>query len=138
MEVIVDRIKDSTFAARGDTGHWVVMDTRKEFGGSEGASSPMEMVLMGLGGCTGIDVQTILQKMRVEVDHFSIRIAAERAAEHPKVFTRIHMIFAFRGMDLDEEKIHKAVHLSHDKYCSVSAMLSKTAEFSFEIQIFPK
>ena len=99
MEVIIDRIKDSTFAARGDTGHWVVIDTRKQFGGSEGASSPMEMVLMGLGGCTGIDVQTILQKMRVEVDHFSIRITAERAAEHPKVFTRIHMIYAFRGRD---------------------------------------
>lgn len=138
MQVTVQRFKNNTFLARGESNHWVVMDTKVEHGGSEGANAPMELVLCALGGCTGMDVESLLKKMRSPVRDFRIDIAAERSQEHPRVFTRIHLEYKFWGENLNLESITKAVELSQKKYCSVSAMLSKVAPLTYSIQINPE
>ena len=101
------------------------MDGATAFGGSEAASSPMELFLISLGGCTGMDVASLLKKMRVKIDKFEIVIEAERAEEHPKIYTKIDLVYKFWGKDLDSSKakIEKAINSSQDNYCSVSAMI---------------
>ncbi len=111
------------------------MDVKKEAGGQAAASGPMEMVLFGLGGCTGVDVETILKKMKVPVENFEIDIYAERAEEHPKVYTRIDMTYHFRGKNLPLNKLERAVKLSKDTYCSVSAMLAATVKITTKVEI---
>ena len=95
----------------------------------------MELVLQALIGCTAMDVVSILKKMKVEYDSFEVHENNERSEEHTKVYTKIHMIYKFEGRDLDTEKIKKAVHLSKDRYCSVSAMLRKAVNISYEIHV---
>lgn len=131
----IDLLKNMRFIGRSDTGHSVVMDTSKKVGGEESAPTPMEYVLLGLGGCTGMDVMSILRKMRQDVTGFSIGIENEKADEHPHVYTKIKLIYSVRGNDMDEKKVIRAIELSQDKYCSVSAMLSKTAELSWELKL---
>src|SRR6056297_3194644 len=109
MHVTIQRAKDATLITKGDSNHWVVMDSIKKFGGAEAGSKPMEMVLMSLGGCTGMDVLSLLKKMRVEIDDMRIEISAKRADEHPKVYTEIHLDYIFEGSDLNEDKLTKAV-----------------------------
>jgi len=135
MHITVQQAHDATFIAKGDSNHWVVLDSIKKFGGAEAGTKPMEMVLMSLGGCTGMDVLSLLKKMRVDIDDFRIEISAERADEHPKVYTEIHIKYIFKGDGIDEDKVKKAINLSQDKYCSVSAMLGKTAEITHDIKI---
>ena len=118
-----------------DSGHQVSMDTKKIVGGLESAATPMELVLQALIGCTAMDVVSILKKMKVEYDSFEVHETNERSEEHPKVYTKIHMIYKFEGKDLDTEKIKKAVFLSKDRYCSVSAMLKKAADVTYEITV---
>ena len=137
MNMIVQRIENNTFIARGESNHWVVLDTQKEHGGQSAAASPMEMVLSALGGCTGMDVESLLQKMRTPAETFKIEISAERREEHPRVFTHIHLKYIFSGKDLNPDSIEKAVNLSQNKYCSVSAMLAKIAKIDYEILINP-
>ncbi|GAB4369876.1 MAG: OsmC family protein [Calditrichia bacterium] len=124
-QIIVRQTEGITFIGRGKSNHWVVMDGSKNFGGSEAASSPMELFLISLGGCTGADVASLLNKMRVDTHKFEITIEAQRAAEHPKVYTQIDLTYRFWGKNLEaaKEKIEKAINLSQDKYCSVSAMI---------------
>ena len=124
-----------TFMAMGESGHWTAMDTGPELGGQSGASKPLELVLMGLAGCTGMDVVSILKKMRVDYQHLSIDVEAERAEDHPKVFTDITVVYRFRGEGLDTTKLQRAVDLSAEKYCSVSAMLGKTAQITHRIEV---
>lgn len=126
-----------TFVARGASNHYVVMDSRQEFGGTEGASSPMEMVLFGLIGCSGFDVVSILKKMRIRPETFVITAEADRSGEHPKVFTKIHLKYIFTGSDLKVDNLERAVQLSQEKYCSVAAMLKKAAELTYEIVVNP-
>lgn len=133
MQVNLYRAKGSTFIAKGDSNHWVVLDSVKQFGGSEAASKPMEMVLMALGGCTALDIESLINKMRTPADEFHVEISAERQDEHPKIFTKIHLNFIFKGTNLNRANIEKAVKLSQEKYCSVSAMLSKSVNISYEI-----
>jgi putative redox protein len=118
-----------------DSGHQVTMDTKKIVGGLETAGSPMEMVLQALLGCTAMDVVSILKKMKADYDSFEVHESHERAEAHPKVYTKIHLTFKFDGQDLDHEKIKKAVYLSKDRYCSVSAMLKPAVEISYEITV---
>jgi putative redox protein len=118
-----------------DSGHQVAMDTKKAVGGLETAGAPMEMVLQALMGCTAMDVISILKKMKVRYDSFEVHETNERAEAHPKIFTSIHLIFKFEGQDMDHEKLRKAVHLSKDRYCSVSDMLKKSVELTHEIRI---
>jgi len=123
--------------ARGDSNHWVVLDTKQQFGGHEAASQPMEMVLIALGGCTAMDVESLLNKMRTPAQEFTIEIDAERAEEHPRIFKKIILTLIFRGENLNPQNIEKAVSLSREKYCSVGAMLKKSAEITYTIKINP-
>ena len=121
------------FYAVGDSGHGVLLDTSPDVGGDDTAARPMEFFLFSLGGCTGMDVVSILQKMRVKPDEFWMEIASERRQEHPKYYTDVKIVYHFRGRDLPREKIEKAVNLSQNRYCSVSAMIKKFANLSYEI-----
>jgi len=133
-EVKIQQLKGASFAARGASGHYVMMDGTEKVGGVDGASRPMELLLFGLGGCTAVDVEVILKKMKVPVENIEIDISTERADEHPKVYTKIDMVYHFYGKDLNLKKLEKAVKLSKDSYCSASAMLGKTAEITAVIE----
>jgi len=111
------------------------MDAMPEHGGTGAGPSPMQTVLIALAGCTGMDVVSILRKMRAPLDGLTISVSAERAAEHPKVFTRIHLRYEFSGRALLREQVEKAVSLSQEKYCSVAAMLRHSAEITYEVAI---
>jgi putative redox protein len=123
-----------TVMARGDSNHWVVMDSAKESNGHDAGSRPMELLLMGLAGCTSMDVISILDKMRVPYTDFRIEITAEKATEHPKVYTKIHLKYRIWG-DVPEDKLASAIELSRTKYCSARAMLSKACEITDEHEI---
>ncbi len=133
-EVKIQQLKGASFVARGASNHYVMMDGTEKVGGVDGASRPMEMLLFGLGGCTAVDVEVILKKMKVPVKNIEIDISTERADEHPKVYTKIDMVYHFYGKDLNQKKLEKAVKLSKESYCSASAMLGKTAEITAVIE----
>jgi putative redox protein len=118
-----------------DSGHMVSMDTKEVVGGHEAAATPMELVLQSLMGCTAMDVLSILKKMKVEPDDFQVDETNERSEEHPKVYTKIHMIYKFKGDDIDQEKVKRAVMLSKERYCSVSAMLISSVDITYHIEI---
>ncbi len=103
-------------------------------GSGENENSPLELLLIGLGGCTGIDVVLILEKMKAEIENFDVDIDAERADEHPKRFEKIHINYYFKGKNLDERKVEKAIDLSENKYCSASASLNAEIISSYEIE----
>ena len=124
-----------TFLAETGSNHVVAMDGAPEGGGRNLAPRPMEMVLLGTGGCTAYDVVVILKKSGQQVTGCEVKLAAERAETDPKVFTRIHMQFTVRGRALKKNLVEHAVRLSHEKYCSASAMLGKTAEITRDVQI---
>ncbi|MBN2647947.1 MAG: OsmC family protein [Thiotrichales bacterium] len=123
------------FDATASSGHAVRMDAAPEVGGENTGPRPMEMLLMGLGGCTGIDVVMMLQKMEQKIQDVQIEIESERAAEIPKVYTKIHVHFKVIGTDLNPQKVERAVNLSAEKYCSVSKMLEKTAQMTHDFEI---
>lgn len=118
-----------SFLAHTDSGRQVLMDAKKESGGLGAGPSPMELVAAALTGCTGMDVVSILAKMKVldEVEIFNMEVSTERSEEHPKVYTKIHLkyIFKFKG-EPRREQVEKAVQLSQEKYCSVAGMLKKS------------
>lgn len=124
-----------TFVAETGSGHVAVMDGAPEGGGHNRAPRPMEMVLLGTGGCTAYDVVLILKKSRQEVRGCSVSLTAERASEDPKVFTRIHFQFTVTGRNLNPATVERAINLSHDKYCSASIMLAKTATLTHGFDI---
>lgn len=124
-----------TFLAETGSNHVVAMDGAPEGGGRNLAPRPMEMVLLGTGGCTAYDVVLILQRSRQSVSGCEVRLHAERAAADPKVFTRIHMRFVVRGRGLKRALVENALRLSHEKYCSASIMLGKTAEITHDYEI---
>ncbi len=113
----------------------ILMDASSDHGGEDQGPRPMELVLVALGGCTGMDVISILQKMKEKVKNFEIKISAERAEEHPKVYKKVHLEYIFKGENLKEENIKKAIELSQTKYCSVSAILKGTAEVTYSWKI---
>ena len=124
-----------SFVAQTGSGHLVAMDGAPEGGGHNLAPRPMEMVLLGTGGCTAYDVVLILKRGRHDVRGCSVTLQADRAAEDPKVFTRIHFKFTVTGRNLNPATVERAVQLSHDKYCSASIMLAKTAEISHSVDL---
>jgi putative redox protein len=135
MKAEVVHIKGLTFTGKSDTGHWVSMDTKSEIGGNDGGTRPVEMVLLAFGGCTGMDVVSILKKMQVEYNSFEIKLEGTLAQDHPKVFEKIDLKYIFRGVDIDTEKVEKAINLSQDKYCPVAAMLRHSVEINWELEI---
>ena len=115
----------------------IVMDSAREHRGTSAGPTPMQTVLLALAGCTGMDVVSILEKMRTPLEGLKIEVNGERATEHPKVFTRIHLRYVVRGAGLREEDVRKAIDLSQEKYCSVSAMLRATATITYEVLLIP-
>ena len=124
-----------TFVAESGSGHGLVIDGPAEHGGRNLGPSPMELVLLGTGGCTAFDVLDILKKGRQAVEDCWVELEAERAPEPPKVFTRITMRFVVTGKGLSRTTVERAVQLSAEKYCSASIMLGKTAEIVREVEI---
>ena len=124
-----------SFLAESGSGHSVLMDGPPEAGGKNLGPRPMEMLLMGTGGCAAFDVVLILQKSRQEISDCAVEIEAERAREEPKVFTRIHFHFVLSGKKLNPQQVERAISLSAEKYCSASIMLGKTAELTHDFEI---
>jgi len=124
-----------TFLAETGSNHVVAMDGAADGGGRNLAPRPMEMVLLGTGGCTAYDVVVILKKSAQDVTGCEVALTSERAAADPKVFTRIHMHFVLRGRGLKRNLVEQAIRLSHEKYCSASIMLGKTAEITRDFEI---
>jgi len=116
-------------------GHQIIMDTDIAGGGHDQGPRPKILLLAGLGGCTGMDVVSILAKMKIIPEKFWMEISAELTDEHPKVFNQIKLVYYFKGDNLPFDKLEKAVNLSKERYCGVSAMLSKTAEIQIEIKL---
>lgn len=123
MKARIKWVEDATFLGEAGSGHAVVMDGPPDMGGRNLGVRPMEMMLLGMGGCTTFDVVHILKKSREAVTDCVAELSAERAESEPKVFTRIHVRFIVKGHDLKEAKVKKAVELSAEKYCSASIML---------------
>jgi putative redox protein len=127
LDASVDLLEGMAFRATTGTGHQIVMDAAPDVGGGDAGPRPMEMLLVGLGGCTGIDVISILRKMRQDVSGYQIRLHGERATEHPKVFTSITVEHVVRGRGLNPDAVKRAVELSATRYCSAAAMLGRVA-----------
>lgn len=123
------------FEGMSGSGHQVVMDSSPEAGGTDRGVRPMEMLLLGLGGCTGIDVVSMLNKMRVPFERFEMAIEGDRVETHPKIYKNITIRYQFTGPDIAPDKIIRAVTLSQEKYCSVSAVLAASAHIDAEIEI---
>jgi putative redox protein len=124
-----------TFVAESGSGHLVTMDGAPEAGGRNLAPRPMEVVLAGAGGCTAFDVVVILKKNGQNISGCDVTLKAERAATDPKIFTRIHYHFVVRGRQLKPNLVEQAVRLTHEKYCSATAILGKTAEITRDFEI---
>jgi len=135
MRARVKWVEDVTFVGEADSGHAVVMDGPPESGGKNRGLRPMEMLLVGMGGCTAFDVVTILKKARQPVVDCEVELEADRAAQPPKVFTRIRVRYRVRGKGLADAQVKRAIDLSVEKYCSASIMLGKTAELTHEYEI---
>lgn len=135
MKARVQWLDGRAFVGESGSGHAVVMDGAPDAGGRNIGVRPMEMMLLGLGGCTAFDIVMILERMRETVTGLDIALEAERASEDPKVFTHVKMIYKVKGRGLKPANVERAVSLSAEKYCSASAMFEKTAkiEHSFEI-----
>ncbi len=124
-----------SFVAEADSGHALVMDGAAEIGGRNLGSRPMELLLMGLGGCSSIDVVMILQKSRQDIRDCVVELDAQRADRDPKVFTQIHLHFVVSGKGLDPKRVAHAIGLSAEKYCSASIMLGKTAVITHDYEV---
>ena len=135
MKARIKWVEDATFLGEAGSGHALVMDGPPESGGRNLGPRPMEMLLLGMGGCTAFDVIMILKKSRQPVTDCVVEISAERADQAPKVFTRIHVHFVVTGRGLAEKQVERAVLLSAEKYCSASIMLGKAAEISHDFEI---
>ena len=135
MKARIKWIEGVSFAGQSESGHTVVMDGPPDAGGKNLGVRPMEMLLLGMGGCTAFDVVHILRKSRQPVSDCVAEIDAERADTDPKVFTKIHVHFIITGKGLDPKRVDQAVKLSAEKYCSASIMLGKVAEVTHDFEI---
>lgn len=135
MKARVQWVQDAMFLAESGSGHAVVMDGPPDSGGRNLGCRPMEMLLLGMGGCTAFDVVHILRKARQPVAGCVVELEAERAVEPPQVFTKIHVHYIVGGRGLKHAQVERAVALSTEKYCSASIMLGKTAEISHDFVV---
>ncbi|MEY9536369.1 OsmC family protein [Sinorhizobium fredii] len=135
MKARIKWVEGRTFVGQSGSGHNVVLGTAYGPDGSTPGPSPMELVLIGTGGCSAFDVVHILEKGRQPVEDCIVELSAERADQEPKVFTRIHMHFVVKGRGLAANKVERAVALSIEKYCSASAMLAKTATITHDFEV---
>ena len=135
MKARIKWVEGRTFVGESGTGHAVVLGTRTGSDDRTPGPSPMEMVLIGMGGCTVFDVVHILEKSREPIEDCVAELDAEHADEDPKVFTRVHVHFVVTGRGLNSSKVERAIKLSAEKYCSASAMIAKTAEITHDFEI---
>jgi putative redox protein len=135
MNISVNWVDGMLMVGKSNSGHSITMDGPTEIGGENLGVRPMEMLLLGVAGCTMIDVVSTLKKMREDLTHCETKVSADRADEYPKVFTNIHIHFILKGNNLNESKVIKAIKLSADKYCSASIMLSNTANITHDFEI---
>ncbi len=135
MQARIKWVENVAFLGETGSGHAVLMDGAPEGGGRNLGPRPMELVLIGTGGCTAYDVVHILKKSRAGISDCVAEIQAERADEDPKVFTKIHFHFIVTGKNLKPEQVERAIHLSAEKYCSASIMLGKTAAITHDFEI---
>jgi len=135
MNISVKWIDGMLMVGKSDSGHAIVMDGPPEIGGENLGVRPMEMLLLGMTGCTVIDVVSTLKKMREDVVDCQTQVSADRSEEYPKVFTNIHVHFVLRGKQLNPLKVDKAIKLSAEKYCSASIMIGKTAIITHDYEI---
>jgi putative redox protein len=135
MKARVKWTHDMMFVGETASGHAVVMDAAPDIGGRNLGPRPMELLLLSLGGCSSIDVVLILQRSREAVTDCDVELEATRAETDPKVFTEIKLHFIVTGNHLDPKKVERAIKLSHEKYCSASAMLGATAKLSFDFEV---
>ncbi|MDJ1159635.1 OsmC family protein [Chelatococcus sp. SYSU_G07232] len=133
MKARVKWVDGMAFMAEAGSGHAVVLDGAPEYGGRNIGIRPMEMLLMGLGGCTAFDVVLILKRGRQPVTDCAVEVEAERAETDPKVFTRIHITYRVSGRGLARDKVERAIELSKEKYCSASIMLGQVAEITHDL-----
>ena len=124
MQTSIHWLENVSFEAKSESGHSVIMDGSPEYGGENRGARPMELILMGLGGCASFDIVTILKKSRQNVTDVECFVKADRADTIPSVFTKIHLHFVVKGHSVKEKQVSKAVELSAEKYCSASKMLS--------------
>lgn len=135
MKARIKWVQDAMFVGESGSGHAVIMDGPPENGGRNLGVRPMEMLLLGMGGCSAFDVVHILRKARQPITDCVAELEAERAQEDPKIFTRIHLHFVVTGKGLKEAQVRRAVELSAEKYCSASIMLGKVAEITHDFEI---
>jgi putative redox protein len=135
VKATIKWVGDVAFEGSADSGHTVTMDGAPDSGGHNRGCRPMELVLIGMGGCTSFDVIHILKKGRQDVTDCVAHIDARRADADPKVFTKIHIHFVVTGRKLDAKRVENAIRLSAEKYCSASIMLGKTAEISHDFEV---
>ena len=136
MQTTIQWLENVAFEAHSESGHQLIMDGSAAYGGENRGPRPMELILMGLGGCASFDIVTILKKARQDIVDVKCEIRAERADSIPAVFTKIHLHFVVKGTDVKEKQVAKAIELSAEKYCSASKMLSDGGvEISHDFEI---
>jgi putative redox protein len=135
MKAIIKQVEGCSFIGKADSNHWISVDTPKESFGSDAAAHPMELVLIALGSCSGCDVVSILKKKQVQLKGFELHIDAERSESYPKVFTQIHIEYVFYGEKIDPVHVERAIELSAEKYCPVSAMLKDSVQITSSYKI---
>ncbi len=135
-KAVVKQLSGITFVGKTDaSNHWVTVDGPDSFGGSNAAIRPKELLLLSLAGCTSADVIAILQKKRVKLDDYQINISAESTETHPKVYTKINLEYVFTGSNIKEKDVERAIDLSQNVYCGVTAMLQKAIEITHNYKI---
>jgi len=135
MKARIKWVEQVSFLGESESGHAILMDGAPEGGGRNLGPRPMETMLLGTGGCTAYDVVLILKKSRQSITDCVVEIDAERAAQDPKVFTRIHFHFIVSGKSLNPQRVEQAIHLSAEKYCSASIMLGKVADITHDFDV---
>ena len=133
--VMVRQVSGLTFAGKGDSGHWTIIDGPGEVGGNDGGPRPKEMLLLSLAGCTGSDVASILKKKRAPVTRLEVHVTAGMRDEHPRVFTDIHVEYVVHGKSIRANDVERAIELSETTYCAVSAMLRKSVPITSSYRI---
>jgi putative redox protein len=136
-QAIIKQVQGITLAAKSDSNHWVIMDGGEKFGGSLAGSSPKELMMFALGGCTAMDVLPILAKRKSPIDDFEIKVSGNVREEHPQIFTDLHIEYIFYGTGINPEDVERAIELSTTKYCAVSAMLKPGVPITHSYRIEP-
>lgn len=136
MKAVINWKQGMTFAGSADSGHAVQMDAGAAVGGGNNGVRPMEMIALGLAGCTGMDVISVMQKKRQQVTQFDVHLNADRSVDHPKVFTRAVITYVFTGKSIEEDAVLRSIELSATKYCPVHAMLEQAFPIDMHYEIY--